>query len=53
MRRLRDVVPDVHIFTRSTIGSVTLPTGAPATDVFGDTKKLRSQDSFRRLRPWR
>jgi hypothetical protein len=43
------IVPDVHIFTRSKVGWVTLPPDAPAFDVYYDTKKLWPEDSLRRL----
>ena len=36
----REITPDVHIFTRSRVGWVTLPEGAPAFDTFYDTQKL-------------
>ncbi len=35
-----DVVPDVHIFTRSKVGWVAIPSETPAFEVYYDTKKL-------------
>lgn len=46
----RDIVPDVHIFTRSKVGWVTLPEGAPAFEVYYDSKKLWPAESLERLR---
>jgi hypothetical protein len=43
------VTPDVHIFTRSKVGWVVLPEGAPAFEVYYDTAKLWPADSLRRL----
>jgi hypothetical protein len=43
------VTPDVHIYTRSKVGWVTLPEGAPAFDVYYDAKKLWPPASLRRL----
>jgi hypothetical protein len=44
-----DVTPDVHIFTRSKVGWVTLPQGAPAFEVYYDSEKLWPAESLRRL----
>jgi hypothetical protein len=44
-----DIAPDVHIFTRSKVGWVTLPEGTPAFEVYYDSKKLWPADSLRRL----
>jgi hypothetical protein len=44
-----DVVPDVHIFTRSKVGWVTIPPETPAFEVYYDTKKLWPAASLRRL----
>jgi hypothetical protein len=44
------VVPDVHIYTRSKVPWVTLPEGAPAFDVYYDSKKLWPAASLERLR---
>jgi hypothetical protein len=43
------VVPDVHIFTRSKVGWVTIPDGAPAFEVYYDTEALWPAASLRRL----
>jgi hypothetical protein len=43
------VTPDVHIFTRSKVGWLTLPDGAPAFEVYYDASKLWPADSLRRL----
>ncbi|HEX8122046.1 MAG TPA: GFA family protein [Solirubrobacteraceae bacterium] len=45
----RDVTPDVHIYTRSKVGWVTLPEGAPAFDVFYEPKDLWPRESLRRF----
>jgi hypothetical protein len=45
----RGVEPDVHIFTRSKVGWVTLPESAPAFDVYYDTRALWPSDSLERL----
>jgi hypothetical protein len=45
----RGVVPDVHIFTRSKVGWVTLPPDARAFDVYYDTEQLWPAESLRRL----
>ena len=44
-----DITPDVHIFTRSKVGWVTLPQGTPAFEVYYDSKKLWPTESLRRL----
>ena len=44
-----DVTPDVHIYTRSKVGWVTLPEGTPAFEVYYDTDQLWPADSLRRL----
>jgi hypothetical protein len=44
------VTPDVHIFTRSKVGWVTLPPGTPAFDVYYDTEALWPVASFARLK---
>ena len=44
-----DITPDVHIFTRSKVGWVTLPQGTPAFEVYYDSKKLWPAESLRRL----
>jgi hypothetical protein len=43
------VTPDVHIYTRSKVGWVTLPDGAPAFEVYYDSRKLWPAESLRRL----
>ena len=43
------VTPDVHIFTRSKLPSVTLPDSVPAFRVYYDTKKLWPAASLERL----
>ena len=45
----RDVTPDVHIFTRSKVGWVTLPDSIPAFDGYYDSKKLWPAESLERL----
>jgi hypothetical protein len=45
-----DVVPDVHIFTRSKVEWVTIPPETPAFEVYYDTKKLWPAASLRRLK---
>ncbi|MBV8734457.1 MAG: GFA family protein [Solirubrobacterales bacterium] len=44
-----DVMPDVHIYTRSKVGWVTLPEGTPAFDAYYDTDQLWPAGSLRRL----
>ena len=41
--------PDVHIYTRSKVGWVTIPVQTPAFDAYYDTKTLWPADSLRRL----
>ena len=43
------VTPDVHIFTRSKVGWVTLPGPAPAFDVYYDSNTLWPAPSLERL----
>jgi hypothetical protein len=43
------VTPDVHIFTRSKLGWVTLPESVPAFEVYYDTKALWPAASLERL----
>jgi hypothetical protein len=43
------VTPDVHIYTRSKVGWVNLPDGAPAFDVYYDPRQLWPAESLRRL----
>ena len=45
----RDVTPDVHIFTRSKVGWVTLPDSAPAFEVYYDQSELWPAESLERL----
>jgi len=45
----RDVRPDVHIYTRSKVGWVTLPDGLPAFDEFYDMRALWPAASLERL----
>jgi hypothetical protein len=47
--RPSSVEPDVHIFTRSKLGWVTLPDSAPAFDVYYDMKALWPAASLERL----
>jgi hypothetical protein len=44
------VTPDVHIYTRSKVGWVTLPDSAPAFDAYYDSKTLWPEASLERLR---
>lgn len=44
-----DIAPDVHIYTRSKVGWVTLPHGTPAFEVYYDSKQLWPAESLRRL----
>jgi hypothetical protein len=44
------VEPDVHIFTKSKVRWVALPEGAPAFDVYYDSKTLWPAESLERLR---
>jgi hypothetical protein len=43
------VVPDVHIFTRSKVGWVTLPESVPSFEVYYDTTALWPATSLERL----
>jgi hypothetical protein len=43
------VTPDVHIFTRSKVGWVTIPESAPAFEVYYDSKTLWPAASLERL----
>jgi len=45
----RDVTPDVHIFTKSKVGWVTLPESVPAFNVYYDRKTLWPAASQERL----
>jgi len=45
-----DVTPDVHIYTRSKVGWVTLPDSAPTFDAYYDSKQLWPAESLARLR---
>jgi hypothetical protein len=44
----REIVPDVHIFTRSKVDWVTLPEGAAAFDIYYDTEQLWPAESLGR-----
>ena len=44
-----DITPDVHIYTRSKVGWVTLPRGTPAFAVYYDEEQLWPAESLRRL----
>jgi hypothetical protein len=44
------IVPDVHIYTRSKVGWVSMPEATPAFDVYYDEKELWPAASVRRLR---
>jgi hypothetical protein len=48
--RPSDVTPDIHIFTRSKVGWVTIPEGSPAFEVDYDVKTLWPTASLDRLR---
>jgi hypothetical protein len=41
--------PDVHIYTRSRVGWVTVPDGTPAFEEYYDERKLWPAESLRRL----
>jgi hypothetical protein len=43
------IAPDVHIFTRSKLGWVTLPESVPAFEVYYDSKTLWPADSLERM----
>jgi hypothetical protein len=42
------ITPDVHVYTRSKVGWVTLPEGTPAFQAYYDSNKLWPADSLRR-----
>lgn len=44
------ITPDVHIYTRSKVGWVTLPAGKPAFEAYYDSAELWPAESLRRLR---
>jgi hypothetical protein len=44
------VSPDVHIYTRSKLGWVTVPESVPAFEVYYDSKALWPAESLERLR---
>jgi hypothetical protein len=46
----KGITPDVHIYTRSKVGWLALPDGAPAFDEYYDTKQLWPAASLERLR---
>jgi hypothetical protein len=45
----RGVVPDVHIYTRSKVGWVELPSSTPAFEVYYDQQSLWPAESLERL----
>jgi hypothetical protein len=45
----RSVTPNVHIYTRSKVGWLTLPDGVPAFDVYYDPNTLWPDESLLRL----
>jgi hypothetical protein len=45
----KGITPDVHIFTKSKVGWVTLPESAPAFDVYYDSRALWPAESLERL----
>jgi hypothetical protein len=47
------IAPDVHIYTRSKVGWVTLPEGTPAFEAYYDTDQLWPVESLRRLEAMR
>jgi hypothetical protein len=47
--RPSDVTPDVHIFTRSKVGWISIPESAPAFEAYYDMKALWSATSLDRL----
>jgi hypothetical protein len=47
--RPSEVSPDVHIYTRSKLGWVTLPDSVPAFDVYYDSKTLWPAEKLERL----
>jgi hypothetical protein len=46
----KGVTPDVHIYTRSKVGWVTIPEGAPAFEEYYSSKELWPAESYERLR---
>jgi hypothetical protein len=44
------VVPDVHIYTRSKVGWLTLPESAPAFEAYYQTRAVWPPSSLERLR---
>jgi hypothetical protein len=48
--RPSSVTPDVHIYTRSKLGWVTLPDSVPAFEVYYDSKTLWPAASLQRLK---
>jgi hypothetical protein len=49
LERPSEVTPDVHIFTRSKVPWLTLPSSAPAFEIYYDTKALWPAASLERL----
>ena len=47
------IAPDVHIYTRSKVGWVTLPEGTPAFEAYYDTDQLWPVERLRRLEAMR
>jgi hypothetical protein len=45
----RDLAPDVHIYLRSKVRWVSIPSDVPAFDAYYDTRKLWPADSWQRL----
>jgi hypothetical protein len=45
-----DIAPDVHIYTRSKVGWVTIPDGTPAFEEYYDSAKLWPTESLRRAK---
>jgi hypothetical protein len=43
------ITPDVHIYTRSMVGWITLPAGTPAFEVYYDPQQLWPAESLLRL----
>ena len=43
------IAPDVHIYTRSKLGWVTVPASVPAFDEYYDSKQLWPAESLERL----
>ena len=46
----KGITPDVHIYTRSKVGWVTLPEGAPAFEGYYDHRDVWPEESRRRLK---